>query len=163
MTADRRRHPSRNLQRRIRRRQAKTGESYLTAAAAVEAEWEQGQRYLSDPAVPADMAAAVHVAGLIPLEPVTVSPGWDWWCRCRWCDAVVDVAASGGEPPAPGRLRHFGESFRHAAGLCSQPEPDLYSLELEEDRVRWSAWVDAYDCAVTEAMQGVLAGRGGRG
>ncbi|MEU5995381.1 hypothetical protein ABZ806_40940 [Spirillospora sp. NPDC047418] len=59
MTADPHRRPSRNLQRRIRRRQAVTGEVYMTAATAVQAEWERGQRYLSDPSVPADVAAAI--------------------------------------------------------------------------------------------------------
>lgn len=132
MTANPRRRPFRNRQRRIRRRQALTGESYMTAAAAVEAEWEQGQRYLSDPSVPVDVAAAVRRAGLIPLEPMALSPGWDWWCRCRWCSAVVDVRPTGHGYQSPGRCPYFLDAGGHATGRCTRPAPEPDPMDAYE-------------------------------
>ena len=63
MTTDERHRPSHRLRRRIRVRRRKTGEPYAVAARAVEAEQALGLRHLSDPAVPADLAAAVRAAG----------------------------------------------------------------------------------------------------
>ncbi|GAA4238669.1 hypothetical protein GCM10022254_55550 [Actinomadura meridiana] len=128
MTADPRRRPSRKVQRRARRRQAETGETYLAAAAAVEAEAERerGQRYLSRPSVPADLAAAIREAGLIPLEALPSEAadrplGWDWWCRCQWCGRVISVR------PEQSRLRGilifqrtFPEADRHTKGVCTR-------------------------------------------
>lgn len=48
----------------------------MCAAQAVGAEWRHGQRHLADPAVPAELAAAVRAAGLIPLEPLRAP--WTW-------------------------------------------------------------------------------------
>ncbi|WP_147339476.1 hypothetical protein [Actinomadura spongiicola] len=122
MPTDRRR-PARNLQRRVRRRQAVTGESYMTAAAAVEAEGELGERYLSDHSVPSDLAAAVRAAGLIPLEAFTMSSGAAWWCRCRWCGQVVDVKPVSDVRQPPRRHPNILNTERHTAGRCTRPAP----------------------------------------
>ncbi|MFI0479732.1 hypothetical protein [Actinomadura sp. 9N215] len=107
MTADPCRRPSRDLQRRIRYRKAVTGESYMAAAADVEAEWARGQRYLSDPSVPAEVAAAARKAGLIPLEPLDPDLSWHWWCRCRRCGEVVAARPWGHEYQPEGRSPRF--------------------------------------------------------
>lgn len=124
MTADPHRRPSRNLQRRIRRRQAATGEPYMTAATAVRTEWERGQRYLSDPSVPEDVAAAVRRVGFIPLEPFDLSVHWEWWCRCQWCDAVVEVSPRGHGYQSPGRCPYIVYGSMHMDGRCTLPAPD---------------------------------------
>lgn len=126
MTADPRRRPFRNVQRRIRRRQAMTGETYTAAAAAVEAEWERGQRYLSDPSVPADVAAVIGDAGFIPLEPLNPTPHWDWWCRCRWCG---EVAAVSPHAYSPDNHRFFKEASKHVGGRCVGRCPDPAGVE----------------------------------
>ncbi|NEA23778.1 hypothetical protein [Actinomadura bangladeshensis] len=138
MTADPNRRPSRNLQRRIRRRQAVTGEAYMTAAAAVQAEWERGQRYLSDPSVPADVAAAVRRVGFIPLEPLDLSVHWEWWCRCQWCDAVVEVNPRGHGYQRPGRCPYIVHHSMHVDGRCTLPAADSVVFEgaINEEDLR---------------------------
>ncbi|MFI0368842.1 hypothetical protein ACH35V_13230 [Actinomadura sp. 1N219] len=129
MTAEPRRRPSRHQQRRIRRRQDATGEPYLVAAAAVEEEWARGQRYLADPSVPAEVAAAVRRAGLIPLEALDLSIHWEWWCRCRWCGQVVEVRPKGHGYQSPGRCPYFLHEYKHKGGRCTRPAPDLVVFE----------------------------------
>lgn len=137
MTADPRRRAFRNVQRRVRRRQSMTGEPYASAAAAVEAEWNRGRLYLSDPSVPADVAAAVREAGLIPLEPLNSTPHWDWWCRCRWCGEVLTVRRHDSLPHRPPFVD--GE-HQHASGRCTRQRPARttvteWSLRQEGDTV----------------------------
>jgi hypothetical protein len=96
---------SRNLQRRIRAHQLRSGRSYLAAAEIVEAEQALGIRHLADPAVPAELATALRDAGLIPLEPLTRdrTGHWDWWCRCSHCGQVIAVRPGGHGYQGPGR------------------------------------------------------------
>ncbi|MFD0856161.1 hypothetical protein ACFQ07_28235, partial [Actinomadura adrarensis] len=79
-------------------------------------------RYLDDPSVPADLAAAVRKAGLIPLEALTLRSSW--WCRCRWCSEVVEVRPNGHGYQAPGRCPYFVHAAKHEGGRCTRPEPD---------------------------------------
>lgn len=96
---------SRNLQRRIRAHQLKSGKPYLAAAEIARTEQALGRRYLSDPAAPAELAAAVRDAGLIPLEPLNRDEQghWNWWCRCSRCGLVISVCPDGHGYQRPGR------------------------------------------------------------
>jgi hypothetical protein len=105
--ANQRRRPSRDLQRRIRARQRKTGKPYMAAALDITTEQTRAQRYLSDPAVPADLASAVRDGGFIPLEPLARGKGWHWWCRCSRCGEVIVVYPDGHGYQAPGRPRYY--------------------------------------------------------
>ena len=88
-------------------------------------EQEQGRRYLSDPAVPAELAAAVREGGFIPLEPLhrDQSGHWHWWCRCSRCDEVIVVYPDGHGYQRPGRSPYYLHDACAARGTLRWDDP----------------------------------------
>jgi hypothetical protein len=87
-----------------------------------------GWRYLSDPAVPLQLAAAVRDAGFIPLEPLNPAISSTWWCRCSRCGEVIAVTPEGHGYQGPGRSPYHVHDFCEA-GRQTPGEDLVASIE----------------------------------